>query len=149
MSYSAGEVAKKLELSKDSLRYYEKEGLLPPIERDTSGHRSYSESDVEWIFLIRCLRDTDMPIYKIKKYVALLMESGGESIPERRDILSGHKMFLIEKIATYQNLLQLIEKKLDFYNEALSSNNPDSVHCMDYAAEWEHFRSIIGGVKHD
>jgi len=63
MSYSAGEVAKKLGLSKDSLRYYEKEGLLPLIERDSSGHRVYSDFDVEWIFLIRCLRDTDMQIF--------------------------------------------------------------------------------------
>ena len=73
MSYSAGELAKNLGITKDTLRYYEKEGLLPPIKRDSSGHRVYSESDMEWIFLIRCLRDTDMQIYKIKKYVSLLM----------------------------------------------------------------------------
>ncbi len=74
MTYSASEVAKKLELSKDTLRYYEKEGLIPP-------------------------------------YVSLLVNSGGESIPERRDLLLEHKTFLMEKILTYQNLLHLIEKK--------------------------------------
>lgn len=149
MSYSTGEVAKKLGLTKDSLRYYEKEGLLPPIKRDSSGHRAFSESDVEWIFLIRCLRDTDMQISKIKKYVSLLMDSGGESIFERREILLEHKIFIREKIITYENLLQLIEKKLDFYNEALDSENPADIHCMDYAAEWEHFRTILGDIKHD
>jgi len=149
MRYSAGEVAKKSGLSKDSLRYYEKEGLLPPIERDQSGHRAYSESDIEWIFLIRCLRDTDMPIHKIKQYVSLLMKSGGESIPKRRDILLEHKAFIMDKMAAYQKLSLLIEKKLDFYNEALNADNNEAVQCMDYAAEWEHFRGILGGMKHD
>lgn len=149
MGYSAGEVANILGLSKDSLRYYEKEGLLPPIERDSSGYRVYSDSDVEWIYLIRCLRDTDMQIFKIKKYVSLLMNSGGESIKERREILLEHESFIKEKIATFTNLLQLIEKKLDFYNEALASDSSGSIHCMDYATEWEHFRTILGGIKHD
>ena len=149
MSYSAGEAAKKLGLSKDCLRYYEKEGLLPSIGRDPSGRRVYTESDIEWIFLIRCLRETDMPINKIKQYVNLLMESGGSSIPKRREILAEHRAFLAERIAAFQNLLGLIEKKLEFYDEALGSGDPESVRCMDYAAEWEHFRSILGGIAHD
>ena len=148
MSYTAGEVAAKLGLTKDGLRYYEKEGLLPPIARDDSGHRAYSESDIEWIFLIRCLRDTDMPISIIKKYVSLLMK-GGDSIPERRDILMEHGAILKDKIKFYQNLIMLIEKKLEFYNSALNAENPESMRCMNYATEWEHFRSILGGIKHD
>jgi len=149
MSYTAGEVAAKLGLTKDGLRYYEKEGLLPPIARDESGHRAYSESDIEWIFLIRCLRDTDMPILNIKQYVSLLMEGGGKSISERREILKEHEAILIEKIRISQNLLQLIEKKLEFYDDALNSFSPDEIQCMNYAAEWEHFKSILGGIKHD
>ena len=149
MGYFVGEVAKKLGLSKDSLRYYEKEGLLPPIERDSSGHRVFSESDVDWVFLIRCLRDTDMKIFKIKKYVSLLMDNGIESINERREILLEHEAFIKEKIAAYKVFMRLIEKKLDFYNEAMNSDNTDSVCCMDYASEWEHFRTILGGVKRD
>ena len=147
MGYSIGEAAKKLGISRDCLRYYEKEGLLPPIKKDSSGHRDFSESDIEWIFLIRCLRDTDMPIFKIKKYVSLLMKNGSESIYERRDVLLEHETFIKEKIAAYKTLSRLIEKKLEFYNNALSSDNPDSVKCMDYAAEWEHFRTILGGIR--
>jgi len=149
MSYTAGEVAAKLGLTKDGLRYYEKEGLLPPIVRDKSGHRVYSESDVEWIFLIRCLRDTDMPIYKIKQYISLLMERGGRSIPERREILKEHEALLIEKIRIFQNLQKLIEKKLEFFDHALNADDPETVRCMDYAAEWEYVKSMFGGVKYD
>lgn len=146
MAYTAGEVAKKLGLTKDGLRYYEKEGLLPPIERDVSGHRAYSEADVEWIYLIRCLRDTDMPIFRIKQYVSLLMQGGNNSIPERRTILKEHQTYIVEKLAAYQMLLQLIEKKVSFYDDVL---NDPSKRCVDYADEWEHFRSILGGIRHD
>jgi len=149
MGYSAGLASKKLGLSKDTLRYYEKEGLLPAIKRDSSGHRTFSESDVEWIFLIKCLRDTDMPIFKIRKYVSLLINSCGESIPQRREILLEHEAYVKEKIASFQSLLQLIEKKTGYFDETLSSNTPDSIRCMDYATEWEHFRAKLGGIKHD
>ena len=144
MSYTTGEMAAKFGLTKDGLRYYEKEGLLPPIARNESGHRVYSESDAEWIFLIRCLRDTDMPIYKIKKYVTLLIERGGDSIPERYNMLKEHQLFLKEKMKTYINLSKLIDKKLDYYDHAT-----EETRCLDYAAEWEYFRSILGGIKHD
>lgn len=146
--YSAGEVAKKLGLSKDGLRYYEKEGLLPPIKRDASGYRSYSEADVEWIFLIRCLRDTDMPIFKIKQYVSLLMQGENNSIPERRAILKDHQKYIGEKISIYQMLARLIDKKIAFYDEALNAKNPNTK-CVDYAEEWNHFREVLGGIKHD
>ena len=90
-----------------------------------------------------------MPIFKIKKYVSLLMDNSEESILERRDFLLEHEALLKEKVSAYKKFLRLIEKKLDFYDDALSSDNPDSVRCMDYAAEWEHFRKVLGGIKHD
>ena len=149
MNYTAGEVAKKLGITKDGLRYYEKEGLLPPIERDSAGHRVFSDSDVDWIFLIRCLRDTDMPIFRIKKYVSLVMRGDDESIHERRNMLLEHDEYIQEKIATFQKLQQLIEKKINFFDEALLSDSPESIRCSDYAAEWERFRTVLGGVKRD
>ena len=149
MHYTAGEAAAKLGLTKDGLRYYEKEGLLPPITRNESGHRAYSESDIEWIFLIRCLRDTDMTIGRIKQYVSLLMRGGDDSVSERRDILKDHEAILTGKMALYKNLLQLIRLKLKFYDDALRPENSETARCMDYAAEWAHFRSILGGVRRD
>ena len=149
MNYTAGEVAKKLGITKDSIRYYEREGLLPPIGRDSSGHRVFSDSDVDWIFLIRCLRDTDMPIFRIKKYVSLVMQGDNESIHKRRNMLLEHSEYIKERIATFQRLQQLIEKKMDFFDEALSFSSSESIDCFDYATEWERFRTTLGGVKHD
>lgn len=149
MGFSASEAARKLKLTKETLRYYERDGLLPPIHKNKSGHRVYSETDMEWIFLIKCLRDTDMPIVKIKKYVSLLISKGGESISERREILMEHKLMLTEKISLFQTMLQLIGKKIAFYDKTLNSKNTDAVKCMDYITEWEHFRTILGGIKHE
>jgi len=148
MTYSTGVVAHKLNISKDTIYYYEKAGLLPPIKRDNSGHRVYFDSDVEWIFLICRLRDTDMTIKKIKKYVSLLMNGGRESISERQNILLEHKMHLNNRIKTYQELLQLVDKKVAFYDDVLNFENPETIKCMDYTTEWEHFRSILGGANH-
>ena len=149
MTYLANQAAKKLKISKDTLRYYEREELIPPIQKNKSGHRIYSEEDIEWIFLIRCLRDSDMPISKIKQYVSLLISKGGESIFERRNILLEHKEYLREKILSFQYLFQLIEKKIEFYDKTLKSKNPETIKCMDYAVEWEHFRTILGEIKHE
>ena len=148
MPYSASETAKKLKLTKDTLRYYEREGLLPPIQKNKSGYRVYFDEDIEWVYLIRCLRDTDMPISKIKQYVSLMITKGGASISERREILLKHELFIKEKTILYQNLLQLIEKKIAFYDNALKSKNPNAVKCMDYKTEWEQFRTSIG-EKHE
>jgi DNA-binding transcriptional MerR regulator len=148
MNYTAGEAASKLGMTKEGLRYYEKEGLLPPIARDKSGHRRYSEADMEWIFLIRCLRDTGMTISKIKQYVSLAIEGGEDSIPGRRKMLKEHRAILIEKIKNFQNFQSLIEKKVDFFDNALNADNPDTIRCTDYADEWKRFKSFLGGVKH-
>jgi len=147
--YSAGEAATKLGMTKDGLRFYEKEELLPPIARNQLGHRTYSESDIEWIFLIRCMRDTDMPIIKIKQYVALLMQGGENSIPGRREILKEHAEVLKDRIKNFQYLHELIKMKLEFYDYALSADSPEEIRCMDYATEWEHFKTVLGGIKHD
>lgn len=149
MNYSSSEVAKKLQMTKDALRYYEREGLLPGIERDALGHRVFSQADVDWIFLIRCLRDTDMPIAKIKAYVSLLKTNDAASLPQRRALLWEHQTFLQQKSARIQILLRLIQKKIAFYDQTLQSSDPLSAQCMDYAAEWEHFRSILGDLAYE
>ena len=74
---------------------------------------------------------------------------GGESISERREIIREHKIFMTEKIRAYQKLLRLIDKKLEFYDEALDTAGSEAASCMDYESEWKHFRSIIGGVMDD
>jgi len=148
MYYTTNEAAKKLKITKDALLYYEKEGLLPLIKRDERNRRIYSEADVEWIFFIRCLRDTDMPICKIKEYICLLKDKGGTSIQERKEILLKHEIYVKEKIMTFQRFMALVEKKISYYDELLQSATPDDIKCTDYATEWEHFRKVLEEQKY-
>jgi hypothetical protein len=78
-----------------------------------------------------------------------LISEEGESVSERRDILVEHKMFLTKKMELFKNLLQLIEIKISFYDKTLNSEDKDTVKCMDYITEWEHFRTILGGIKYE
>lgn len=149
MNYTTNEAAQKLGIAKDTLFYYEREGLLPKIERDEMNRRIYSESDIEWIFLIRCLRDTDMPIRKIKQYISLLKHGGQNSISERKNLLVEHEDFIKRKIRAYQDLLMLIGKKIEFYDEALNNKNSESSKCMDYLMEWEYFKELLGGITYE
>lgn len=147
MMYKTSEVAKKLGITKDTLFYYEKEGLLPEIARDKLMRREYSDSDIEWIYLVRCLRDTDMSIQMMKQYIALLKKDGTNTIHERREILVQHKTFMEDKLKSYQYFLSLIHKKIAFYDESMSQDG--QLQCVDYATEWEHFRTILKEGKHE
>ena len=77
-------------LSTDTIRYYEKSGMLPNIERGSDGHREFNQKDVEWLTLIYWLRETGMSMKKMKRFTTLA-KAGGETVGERRDILLDHK----------------------------------------------------------
>ena len=80
--YSAKETAKMTGLSTATLRYYEKEKLLPQIARNSKKYRQYTNEDIEWIKMIQCMRMANIPIHSIKEYVALLIQ-GGETLEQR------------------------------------------------------------------
>ena len=86
---SVGEAARETGVSIDTLRYYEREGLLQ-VERSASGHRCYRESDLEWIRVLTRLRDTGMPIRRMREFAALVR--GDESnLAERVRLLEAHR----------------------------------------------------------
>lgn len=145
MTYTTKEAAEQLGITKDALFYYEKEGLLPEIKRDKHQRRVYTDSDLEWIYLICCLRNTDMPISKVKQYITLLKESGRATISQRRSILAEHQIFMEKKIAAYQTFLQMLQKKIEFYDDALTAPDPEKVKCTDYVSEWENFKKFLEG----
>lgn len=60
-----------------------------------------------------------------------------------------HETFIIEKIKAYQNLLLLIKKKIEFYDEIMNDKNPESQKCMDYLMEWEHSKELLGGIVYE
>ncbi len=119
MSYSIKEVSQKLNISAYALRYYEREGLLPFVKRDDNGRRIYTNDDLGWIQLVNCMRTMGMSIAYIKNYVKLCVK-GDETKAERRNIIQDQKYLIQKEIKKYTELLELVNLKLDYYDEKIS-----------------------------
>ncbi len=135
--YSAKEAAEITGLSTATLRYYEKEQLLPPIERTSQRYRQYSDTDIAWIKMIQCLRMANVPIHSIREYI-LLLTQGGTTLSDRYSMIQGYIDDLHSQMANLQNALNLTQKKLAFYEELLQ--NP-SAKNLTYLEEWSLFKS--------
>jgi DNA-binding transcriptional MerR regulator len=116
MTYSMKQITEMTGVPASALRYYEKESILPFVERNDKGIRVYDDVNVEWIYFIRALRETDMPIREIKKYVALYME-GDATKEERRKLLLQHEENVEAKLSSQFEYLKRIRKKLVSYGE--------------------------------
>ena len=116
--YSAKEAAEITGLSTATLRYYEREKLIPQITRTDQKYRQYTDTDIEWIKMIQCMRMANIPIRSIKQYVELLIQ-GGKTLKQRYDMVQGHIKDIENQITNLQNALILTQKKLIFYGELL------------------------------
>ena len=134
---SAKEAAEMTGLTTATLRYYEKEQLLPAIERTEQRYRQYSDTDIEWINMIQCLRMANVPIRSIREYI-LLLTQGGKTILQRRLMVQEYIDDLHSQMVNLQNALALTEKKLVFYEELLQS---PSAQDLTYLEEWNLFKS--------
>lgn len=130
MGYTIKQVADKLELSAYTIRYYEREGLLPFVSRNKNGNRVFNDNDIEWIKLIRCLRNTGMPIGEIKRYVELCMQ-GDNTVEVRRQIIERHKQAVEQKIEQMKDYLKNINKKLSCYDDFLAGKGMDCCNPMN------------------
>ncbi|MDT0329986.1 MerR family transcriptional regulator [Nocardiopsis lambiniae] len=127
--YTPGEIAERFDLTLDTLRYYEKAGLLRRVDRAPSGHRRYRTDDVELLHLIRCLRDTDMPIARLREF-AELVRDGDHTIPERLEVLQEHKNRLDDRIAELVDRQGAIEHKIDHYLGVLAERAAETAHTL-------------------
>lgn len=114
MTYSIKTVAQKTGLSIYTLRFYDKQGLLPFVSRDASGYRAFTDGDLQLLHTICCLKDTGMKIRDIREYVACVMQ-GPQSIPQRKHLLQDHRHTILAQQAALQRNLQEIDMKLTIY----------------------------------
>lgn len=112
--YSPGEVSERFGVTLDTLRYYERVGVLSTVERAPSGHRRYRADDVEMLDLVRCLRDTGMPIEVLRRF-AELVRSGDATIPERIELLTDHDQQLAAHMALLEERREHIRGKIAYY----------------------------------
>jgi len=113
-----GEVSKKFDLSQDTLRYYERIGLILPVNRNVGGYRDYTEADLRWVDFIKHMRSTGLPIEVLTEYVSLVME-GDETIEARKAILEGQRELLAERIKEMQRTMLLLDYKIRIYEGAV------------------------------
>jgi len=122
--YTIQQVAEIKNISAHTLRYYEKIGVLEPINRHDNGHRRYRDEDLGWIDFLKLLRETGMPVQQIKEFMELARE-GDPTIPERVAVLSAHRNQLSERIAELQAHLEHLNNKIAFYQGLLENKQAE------------------------
>lgn len=143
MEYTAHQVAERLGLTVPALHYYEKAGLLPPVKRNAAGHRVYTGETIDWLNMVVCLREADLPVRDIRKYVELLLQ-GPDTIPERQKLILQYRKAIEKKMMAMETSLHFFDAKSVFYQKILESGQ--DIPCRDFTEEWELFKqSQTGG----
>ncbi|GAA2988825.1 MerR family transcriptional regulator [Microbacterium terrae] len=117
-TYTPSQAAQLSGFSLDTLRYYEREGILPRVARTTGGHRAYSDADIGTLGFLRCLRETGMPIEKLRRYGELCRDD--TTIPDRIAILEEHAGAVQRDIDDLLAQQARLAEKLDWYRGELA-----------------------------
>ncbi|WP_026695702.1 MerR family transcriptional regulator [Peribacillus kribbensis] len=113
---SISEAAAKFNITESSLRYYEKKGLLPLIERDEAGRRLFSEDQISLLETVICLKNTHMPISGIKQYIDWVVE-GDKTIELRLEMMRNHKQSVLDEISLMTESIKGIDLKITRYTK--------------------------------
>ncbi|KAB8193582.1 MerR family transcriptional regulator [Nonomuraea phyllanthi] len=116
--YTPAEVVEETGFSLDTLRYYEKIGLLERVDRNAAGQRRFSEEDIGWLGMVRCLRDTGMPIAQMLRF-AELVRAGDHTIPDRIKLLEEHDHQVRGQIDNLAERQRYIHNKISYYRSLL------------------------------
>ena len=119
MSYSIGEISQRLDIAPSALRYYEKEGLLPFVERSDSGIRQFTDIDLEWLIIIDSLNRPGMPLKEIKDFVKMF-EERDTTIARRLEIVRRHREVIQQQVAKLNEIILALDFKEQYYQQALN-----------------------------
>ncbi len=117
MVYSIHDVAKQFQISEHTIRFYDKEGLFPFLSRNKIGNREFTESDLEWLQLVFCLKNTGMKIKEIRQYMELC-QAGEDTLQQRKNIFIHHRAFILEQMEQLKESLKLVDAKIAFYDDS-------------------------------
>ena len=112
------EVSRKYNLTADTLRYYERIGLIPPVNRNNSGIRDFTDEDCNWVQFIKCMRSAGLSIEVLTEYVRMFQE-GISTIKARKELLIEQRNELECKIIEMQQTLDRLDKKIEGYEERM------------------------------
>ncbi|UUX35414.1 MerR family transcriptional regulator [Fundicoccus culcitae] len=114
------QVSKKYQLSADTLRYYEKIGIIPTVTRDSNGNRMYSEQDLNWVYFAKIMRKAGVSVNALVEYIALFQTGREQSMAQRQAILLEEKRKLEEQIDNLNEALSFLNTKIDDNAEHLA-----------------------------
>lgn len=141
MVYTVGEMAKMLGVPASTLRYYDKEGLLPFVARSSGGIRMFHESDVEWLRIIGCMKKAGMSIRDIRQYIELSME-GNDTIDARLEMFRRQRKVLEAQMAELQHTMEMVDYKCWYYETARKTGTIDTPKNMPLEQVPEPLRAI-------
>ena len=128
------EVSERYGISSDTLRYYERSGLIPPVHRNESGIRDYTELDPRRVEFIKCMRSAELPVEVLNKYMSLVQQ-GDETVEARKEILIDQRDVLMAKMNEMQKTLDLLNNKIEAYENALLETEKGMIKTEDQTLE--------------
>jgi DNA-binding transcriptional MerR regulator len=120
------EVSERYGVSSDTLRYYERIGLVPPVNRNESGIRDYNEIDIRRVEFIKCMRSAGLPIDALIEYVGLVQQ-GDQTIEARKEILKDQREQLAARMQEMQKTLELLDYKISVYEKAILTKEKEMI----------------------
>jgi MerR family transcriptional regulator, aldehyde-responsive regulator len=127
-------VSERYELSSDTLRYYERIGLILPVNRNGGGIRDYNELDLRRVEFIKCMRSAGLPIETLIEYVRLVQQ-GDETIEARKEILKEQRELLAARMKEMQKTLDILDHKIEVYEKAVLKKEQEMIQAEEQALE--------------
>ena len=147
MLYTVGEMAKILGVPPSTLRYYDKEGLLPFVERSSGGIRMFTEKDHEWLKVIECLKQSGLSIKDIRSFIDMAMQGDEASLKKRLTLFQARREAVKKQIEDMRETLELLEFKCWYYEQAVQDGTEERVRSLSLDEIPGQYRNIKGKMK--
>ena len=149
MFYTVGDMAKRLGIPASTLRYYDQEGLLPFVERSSSGMRMFKDSDYEWLQIIECLKKTGMQLKDIKTFILMALE-GDSTIDPRLELIYKQRESVLKQMEELQQTLDTLDYKVWYYETAKKAGNtsiPGNIPTEELPEKLQNVRKRLQGLN--
>lgn len=147
MLYTVGEMAKILGVPPSTLRYYDKEGLLPFVERSSGGIRMFTEKDHEWLKVIEFLKQSGLSIKDIRSFIDMAMQGDEASLKKRLALFQARREAVKKQIEDMRETLELLEFKCWYYEQAVQDGTEERVRSLSLDEIPGQYRNIKGKMK--
>jgi len=127
-------VSEQYGISADTLRYYERVGLIPPVQRNEGGIRDYNELDLRRVDFIKCMRSAGLPVEVLIEYIGLVQQ-GDKTMEARKEILIEQRDLLAARMADMQKTLDLLNHKVEVYENAILKKEQEMLRIEDLMGE--------------